>query len=209
MSMAASAARETLKPVASRKTYLIDTYTKMLRESPILLVLHNNTLKKNENADFRSNIVKAGGRLSVVNHSLFKVALRGLDSPDPASKTAAKEHRWTKHPLADLFSGPTAVITVPELEPKAVADIVKLVDRTNERMILLGGRVDGSVLSRPEIDHFKEMPSLPEMRAQLAGVLTVLGGAGLVQTLQSATNTLYLTLDARKKDMEGGDSESQ
>jgi large subunit ribosomal protein L10 len=198
----AAVARETFKPAASRKTYLVDTYVKLLRQSPVLLVLHNNTLKKAENAELRQNIVKAGGRLTVINHSLFKVAIRGLDSPDPAS-IDAKKFRWNKHPLMDLLSGPTAVITVSELDPKAVADIVKLIDRTSERMILLGGRVDGSVLSRPQIDQFKDLPSLPEMHAQLAGVLTILGGAGLVQTLESSSNVLYLTLDARRKDMEG------
>uniref|UniRef100_A0A060TDN0 ARAD1D49038p n=1 Tax=Blastobotrys adeninivorans TaxID=409370 RepID=A0A060TDN0_BLAAD len=199
-----SASRETVKALDSRKTYLVDTYTSLLRKNPIVLALHNNTLQKAENNNIRQQIEKAGGKMMVTRSNLFRVALRGLQHEDPASKEANKLYKKHKHPLEDLFYGPTCVIAFPELTPKGVEDVVKIVDKTNERLILLGGLIDGQVLNRAKVDDFKKLPTLDQLRADLAGILTVLGGAGLVRTLESTSNMLYLTMDERRKDMDKG-----
>ncbi|CAN6639436.1 large ribosomal subunit protein uL10m [Trichomonascus vanleenenianus] len=200
---AVQAVRNTVKGAATRKTYLVDRYASLLKKSPIVLVCHNNTLLKAENATLRAQISKAGGKLTVTRSNLVKVALRGIEHEDPASFEAQKSSKGRpEHPLSKLFYGPTAVISFPELTPKAVEDVVKIIDKTNERLILLGGQVDKSVLSRADIDHFKTLPSLEQVRAELAGVLSILGGAGLVQTLQASTNMLYLTMDEHRKQLD-------
>lgn len=195
-----TAVRHTLKPLLSRKTYLVDQYTDLLRSNAVMLVLHNPTLLKAENQQLRNDIRKAGGVLTVVRSRVFKATLRGLVHDDPASVEAHTQFSRTKNPLMALFDGPTAVVTVPDLNPKAVDKIVSLLDKT--RMVVLGGRVDGSQISVPQIQDLRKMPSLEELRAQLAGVLTILGGAGLVNTLQANTNMLYLTLDQHRKNLE-------
>ncbi|ANB14102.1 mitochondrial 54S ribosomal protein YmL11 [Sugiyamaella lignohabitans] len=185
----------------------MDTYTRLMRENPVVLVAHNGTLLKAEDNTLRSQIKKLGGKLVVTRSNLFNAVLRGLDHPDPASRDANKKYRFKAHPLGKLFKGPTAVIAIPELDPKKVEAIVKVLDKTNERLILLGGQVDGSALDRSGIDHFKSLPPIEQLRADLAGVLTVLGGAGLVQTLESSPKMLYLTLDAHRKNVSGESDE--
>lgn len=203
-----NAIRNTFKKEDTRKTYLVDTYARLIRRSPVLLVLHNNSLLKAENSAVRAQIKKLGGTLTVTRSKLFNVALRGLEHEDPASKDANRLYSKKKHPLSGLFTGPTAVVSIPEINPKMVEDIVKVLDKTKDKLILLGGQIDGSVLTRDGVDKFKSLPSIEQLRAELAGVLTMLGGAGLVQTLESSSKMLYLTLESRKKDMEGGDDKS-
>jgi large subunit ribosomal protein L10 len=194
--------RQTLKNPSSRKTYLIDSYVDLIRNNPILLIVHNNSLLKAEDETLRAQIKKQGGKLVVTRSALFNAALRGLQHADPASKAANSLYRNKKHPLGPLFKGPTAVVAVPDLDPKKVDGIVKVLDKTKERLILLGGQVDGTVLDRAGVDKFKTMPPIEQLRAELAGVLTVLSGAGLVQTLEASSKLLYLTVESHKKRLE-------
>lgn len=196
------AVRSTFKKEASRKTYLVDTYTHVLRKNPIILALHNSTLLKNEDQKFRQDIRNAGANFMVVRSNLFKVALRGLEHPDPASREAHKLYQNARHPLFPLFDGPSAIVSIPEVDPSIVDKVLSLIEKSNSRLILLGGQVDGSVMERLDLERLRKMPTLPELQSQLAGVLTLLSGAGLVNTLESSSKMLYLTLDQHKKEQE-------
>ena len=194
--------RQTVKPLSTRKTYLVDTYSHILKSNPVILVLHHNNLLKSDNNNLRGLIKKAGGSLTVTRSRLFKVALRGKDHEDPASKDAQRALRGFKHPLAPLFSGPTAVITFPELDPKKVENVIKVIDKSSGNLTLLGSLIDNQVLAVPEVHKFKALPTLPELRSQLVGVLSILGGAGLVQTLEASGKVLYLTMEERRKQLD-------
>lgn len=194
--------RITVKPLASRKTYLVDSYAHLLKSSPVVLVVHHNNLVKADNNNLRGLIKKAGGQLTITRSRLFKVALRAKDHEDPASKDAQLTLKREKHPLAPLFAGPSAVITFPELDPKKVEAVVNVIDKSKGNLTLLGSLIDNQVLSVPEVNKFKSLPTLPELRSQLVGVLSILGGAGLVQTLEASGKVLYLTMDERRKQLD-------
>lgn len=190
--------RQTLKPLQSRKTFLVDQYTNLLRSNKVVLALHNSTLLLKEDRALRNELQRAGAHLTVVRSNLMKVALRGINSSDPAAykpkKTPGVEP--FHHPLAPLFAGPSAVITLPELDPKAVDKVVQIIDKSQSKLILLGGQVSGipGAMFRKDIDVLSKLPTLPELHAQLAGVLTILGGAGLTQTLEASQQKLVLSL---------------
>lgn len=196
--------RKTLKPLDSRKTYLVDLYTHLIKTSPVILVLHHNNLLKADNNNLRGQIKKAGGNLTVTRSNLFKVAFRGKDHADPASPAAKAQYgRRDQQTLFNtLFSGPTAVITIPELDPKKVSNVLKIVEKSNNNLSLLGSFIDNQVLTLDGINNFKTLPTLPEVRSQLVGVLSILGGAGLVQTLEASSKVLYLTMDERRKQLD-------
>lgn len=189
-----SPSRDSFKALGSRKTYLVDTYVHLLRSSPVVLALHNSTLLKRDDNQLRQDIQKTGGQLTVVRSGLMRVALRGLGHADPASTEAHRLYARKTHPLSKFFKGPSAIVTLPSLEPSAVDKICAIIEKSGNKLVLLGGQVDGGALSRGQVEEFRKMPGLAELRAQLAGVLTVLGGAGLVQTLQASPQKLYLTL---------------
>lgn len=186
--------RQTIKPLQSRKTFLVDMYTHLVRSNSVVLALHNSTLLLNEDRALRNELQRAGAQLTIVRSNLMKVALRGIDSPDPAAFRPQKSTRM--HPLSPLFSGPSAVITIPEMDPAAVDRVVQIVDKSQNKLVLLGGQINGipGAVLRKDIDVLRKLPTLPELRAQLAGILTVLGGAGLTQTLESSQHQLVLAL---------------
>lgn len=197
-----SAGRQTVKPLNSRKTYLVDVYSQLLKKSPVVLVVHHNNLLKDDDRALRAQIKTAGGELIITRANLFKVALRGMEHDDPASKEAQKQFKKSQHPIFPLLSGPTGIIAFPELDPKAVDNVVKALDKSKGNLVLLGAYVDKKVLSVEDVNVFKALPNLAEVRSQLVGVLSILGGAGLVQTLEASSKVLYLTMDERRKQLE-------
>lgn len=201
--------RQTVKPITTRKTYLVDIYSHILKTNPVILVVHHNNLLKSDNSNLRGLIKKAGGSLTVTRSRLFKVALRGKEHEDPASKDAQRNFKSFKHPLAPLFSGPSAVIAFPEMDPKKVENVIRVIDKSNGNLTLLGSLIDNQVLSVPEVNNFKTLPTLPELRSQLVGVLSILGGAGLVQTLEASSKVLYLTMDERRKQLDPSEEKKE
>lgn len=194
--------RKTVKPLNSRKTYLVDAYSHILKTSPVVLVVHHNNLLKSDDHNLRSQIKKAGGELTISRARLLKVALRGIDHKDPASKEAQKIYKTKRHPIFPLLNGPIGIISFSELNPQAVDQAVRVLEKSKGSLILLGAMVDKKVLSVVDINSFKMLPTLPEIRSQLVGVLSILGGAGLVQTLEASSKLVYLTIEERKKQLD-------
>ena len=100
--------RKTVKPLESRKTFLIDTYKYMMEKSSVVLFVHYNNLSKTEDHHFRFRIKQTGGKLTKVRNNLFEVYLRNSHLPDPCGPAKRKEQN-RKHPLLPLLKGPTAV----------------------------------------------------------------------------------------------------
>lgn len=194
--------RETVKPLTSRKTYLVDVYSHILKTAPVVLVVHHNNLLKSDDRSLRTQIKKAGGELTISRARLLKVALRGLEHSDPASQEAQKQFKKNTHEIFPLLNGPTGLVHFPEMTPKAVEAVIKVLDKSKGSLLLLGAMVDKKALSVDDINVFKTLPSLPEVRSQLVGVLSILGGAGLVQTLEASSKVLYLTMDERRKQLD-------
>jgi large subunit ribosomal protein L10 len=171
-------------------------------KSEIVLFAHHNNLVKTETNNYRNEIKALGGELSVVRNSLLLSYLRAANEPHPASKEAYIKTKDIKHPFAPLLVGPTAIITIPSLDPSVVKKIVKFTKSTNEKLFLVGARIDNKLFDLTEINAFKELPTKEQLHAQLAGLLTIMSGAGLVQTLQTASQHLYLTLDSHHKNID-------
>ncbi|KAG7665104.1 uncharacterized protein J8A68_001413 [[Candida] subhashii] len=201
--------RNTGKPLFSRKTFLVDYYKYLNDTNEIILVAHVNNINKMDNKRIRQDIIKAGGKMHFVNSNMYKLYLQSSHEEDPAAKGNRQKNKHVKHPLAILFNGPTAVISIPKADPSIVKDLVKILKQAKEKLLLIGAKVETSVMDVAEVDQLKELPSKDQLQGQLAGLLTILGGAGLVQTLQSTPSMLYLTIHAREKDLGGGKKEEE
>ncbi|KAM3162814.1 54S ribosomal protein L11 [Lachancea thermotolerans] len=192
---ASTEARITVKPLNSRKTLLMDTYRELMEKNPVVLFAHHNNLVKQEDAFFRSQIKELGGQMTVLRNQLFQVYLRNAHLPDPCAPTPKAEQNRT-HPLLPLFKGPTAAITFPETEPAKVAKLLKLLEKSSDKLFVVGAKVDGGILDVPQLHQFKTLSSKPELQSQLLGLLHLLSGAGLVKTLEAGSHSLYLTLQS-------------
>ncbi|ANZ77104.1 BA75_03394T0 [Komagataella pastoris] len=189
--------RDLVKPFESRKTFLIDQYKQLYSESNIVLFLHRNNLTKSD-LKYRHSIQESGGKLTFIRNKLFKVFLRAESHADPASKEAQKWIKASKnrHPLEALLKGPTAIVTIKDCRPDVVSKVIKILKAANEKLFVVGAKIDNNVYDSVQINQFKDLPTREKMQGQLVGILKLLGGAGLVRTLQSSPHHLYFTLGA-------------
>ncbi|CAH2350658.1 54S ribosomal protein L11, mitochondrial [[Candida] railenensis] len=185
--------RKTTKHILSRKTFLVDYYTHLNRTNEIVLYVHHNNLVKTENKKFRTELSKNGAKLTLIRNSIYNVFLKSENEADPADEQTSKKNKDVKHPIAPLLNGPTAIITVPKCEPQVVEKILKTLKGANEKLILIGAKIEQQVFNIDQVDEFKKLPSKEDLQAQLLGTLTVLGGSGLVQVLETPAKLLYLT----------------
>lgn len=198
--------RKTAKDILSRKTFLIDYYKYLNDTNEIVLFVHHNNINKTDNQRLRSDLKKHGAKLNIIRNNLYEVYLRSEHEADPASTKATLKNKDVKHPLTPLLSGPTGIITIPSCDPTVATQVLKIITGAQERLILMGAKIESNIYDLDQVNHFKNLPSKEQLQSQLAGLLTVLGGAGLVRTLESASNVLYLTLEELRKDMDPNES---
>lgn len=194
--------RDTEKGLFTRKTYLVDHYKHLYDTNEILLFVHYNNLSKHDNSRYREELLKAGARLHVIKGSIFKLLLRSINESDPALKGLALKNKDVDHPLDPLLAGPTAIISISKSDPSVVTAVMKVLKSANEKLLLLGAKVESEVMNLDQINEFKSLPTKETLQGQLVGLLSMAGGAGLVRTLSTPGSALYLNLEQRKKDME-------
>lgn len=195
-------ARKTTKHVLSRKTFLMDYYKHLNDTNDIVLYVHHNNLIKTDNLKVRSEFQKLGVKMTYLRNSIYNVYLRSSHEEDPALHKNTIKNKQVNHPLSPLLNGPTAVITIPQCDPTVVEKVMKVLKQAGEKLFLIGARIETSVYNIDQVNEFKDLPTKDQLQAQLAGLLTILGGAGLVRTLESNGTLLYLTLDQRRKDLD-------
>lgn len=201
--------RDTGKHIWARKTFLVDYYKYLNDNNEILLYVHHNNLVKADNKRFRSELRKAGAQLNIIRNSIYNVYLRSEHEQDPADRETSARNKDVVHPLSPLLNGPTAVITIPKCDPSVVMQTLKILKTAQEKLILIGAKIESRVFDAEQVDAFKDLPNREQLQGQLAGLLTILGGAGLVRTLESPGTSLYLTMDQRKKDLDPESSKDE
>ena len=137
----------------------------------------------------------------------------------------SKRHK--KHPLDPLLTGPVGVVIFPAVSPVHVNTVVDIMFPTGravkgmdpaavsglQKLVLLAARVDGHVaagklgegrvLDSSMVRWISGLPGLPELRAQLAGMLQNAGGAALVRNLEAIPVSIVRTVDAHRKVLGG------
>ncbi|KAF9571423.1 hypothetical protein EC968_000638 [Mortierella alpina] len=188
------------KEFRPQKTFLHQTYSNILASNRIMLICQHNNMSVPELIQLRNELTAAGAEMKVVRLGIFAAALR--------------ETRYAN--LAPLINGPTCVISCnisPEEEelkvggkvPQGLAGIRKVVEK-HRKMILLGGKVDESLVSVEDMEKMVEMPGIQTLRSQVVGLLSQAGGGRLVQLLGMNPALLVLNLDAHAK---SGDSKTE
>lgn len=195
--------RNTWKHIFSRKTFLVDYYKYLNDNNEIVLYVHHNNMVKTENRRLRSELKRVGAQLNIVRNSIYNVYLKSAHEEDPADEATSARNKDNVHPLSPLLNGPTGIITISRCEPQTVAQVLKILSGAQEKLILIGARIESNVFDVSKVNQFKDLPNKEQLQSQLAGLLTLLGGAGLVRTLQASSNVLYLTMEERRKDMSG------
>lgn len=160
-----------------QKQELVSELHGLFGEVSTVVVAHYSGLTVSDLESLRKQMRKVGASFRVTKNRLTRIALEGTKFDG----------------LADLLTGPTgmAVSTDPVAAAKAMVEFAK----TNPKLIILGGVMDGNSLDVDGVKALASLPSLDELRAKLVGMLqtpatrvaTVLSqpGAGVARVLSA------------------------
>lgn len=137
----------------SQKEKLIASLNETLKGANLVIVTKQAGLTVAEITDLRRQMRAAGAGFKVAKNRLTRRALDG-----------------TKYqPLADLFKGPTAIAF--SQDPVAAAKVSVEYANKNEKLSIVGGSLGERQLDLKAIKALASLPSLKEVRAQLAGLI--------------------------------------
>lgn len=140
----------------SRKEALVKQYQELLGQSKAIIMTSYAGLTVQEFEGLRRNIREVGGEFHVVKNTLVKLAFEGAGVPMPVK----------------VLDGPSAIGFTSDDIPglaKAIVDLAKDSDCVEVR----GGLVEGVVYDASQFERLAELPPLPVVRAQFAGMLQI------------------------------------
>lgn len=141
----------------TEKEAFVGELSQSLHSAKTLVVAHYRGLTVKQLSTLRRTMRAEGGHIQVAKNRLAKLAFKGTPFEQ----------------LNALMTGPTILAYAKdELAPTRVAQ--KFAD-ANEAMQILGGMMDGKMLSKAEVKLYASLPSLNELRGKLVGLLQAPG----------------------------------
>lgn len=118
-----------------------------------LVVSHYAGLTVAQMTELRIKAAESGARFKVIKNRLAKRALEGT----------------SKLPISDLLTGPVGIAYSedPVAAPKVAVEFAK----KNEKLVILGGMMDETVLDVDGVKALATLPSLDELRGKIVGLL--------------------------------------
>ena len=138
----------------AQKAEMVADLNKVFSGTTSVVVVHNNGLNVAQSTDLRRRMREAGATFRVTKNRLTRLALDGTKCS----------------PIADLFTGPTAIAFSDD--PVAAAKVVVSYAKENDKLVVLGGMMGEQELDQREVRELAALPSLDELRARLIGLLT-------------------------------------
>lgn len=138
----------------AEKAELVGELTEAFKASGAIVVAHYAGLTVAEMENLRVQMKQAGGQVKVAKNRLAKLALKDTDNAD----------------ISGLFVGPT-VVAYSE-DPITAPKIAVQFASKNNKLVVLGGAMGATELDPARVKALAELPSLDELRAKLAGLLT-------------------------------------
>jgi large subunit ribosomal protein L10 len=170
----------------TEKQQLIDELHTEFGQSGSAIVVDFRGLSVNAATEFRRKVRASGSSYRVVKNSL---ALRALKDT-PLEK------------LGPHFDGTTAVAYTGQ-DPVVLAKVLVDFIKDNPQLSVKGALVSGSqVLDAAGVKALSSMPSLPELRAKLLGLMKA-PAAKLVRLLATPATQMAQVLKARQDKLEG------
>ncbi len=128
-----------------------------LASAKSMVVAHYRGLTVKQLAALRRQMRAEGGQVQVAKNRLAKLAFKGTSFEQ----------------LNSLMVGPTILaFGTDELAPARVTQ--KFAD-ANDAMQILGGMMDGKLLTKAEVKTYASLPSLNELRGKIVGILQAPG----------------------------------
>ena len=162
-----------------RKEELVAVYNQILTHSTGFIVTEYRGLTVSNLNELRNKLVEVNAAYVVTKNTLFKRALHDNEWPVPDS----------------LLVGPVATAFADGNMPGMAKAILEFQKTYEDRFVIKGGVMSGSILTASQIDAVSKLPTLDELRAQLAGLM-VQPATGLVSVINAATADIVNVLHA-------------
>ena len=137
----------------AQKEKVVEELGQIFESSGVVVVAHYVGLTVAEMQDFRARMREAGGSVRVAKNRLAKIALEGK----PNEK------------IGELLTGMT-VLAYSE-DPVAAAKVAEGYAKDNEKLVILGGAMDGNTLDVAGVKTVASMPSREELIASIVGCI--------------------------------------
>ncbi len=125
----------------------------VLQNASLVLVTQQSGLTVDEVTGLRRSMRENQAEFKVLKNTLAQIAVKDtkLDG------------------LTPMLKGPTALAY--SADPIAAAKVVVKFANTNDKLKVIGGFLDGQILSEASVKALATLPSLDELRAKLVGLL--------------------------------------
>jgi large subunit ribosomal protein L10 len=173
----------------ARKEELVAQYDELLRDTDGFIIVHTKGLTVKQVQELRAKIREADGDYVTTKLTLFRIALENAGWKNP------EEH----------LHGPVSVAFGKGNFPGVAKAILDFTKNLEDKLQVKGGVMTGDVLDGTQVESISKLPSLEELRSQLAG-LVVQPATGLVSVLNAATGAVVNVLQAYVQDQEDGDA---
>ena len=137
----------------SKKEALVAELHETFESASLVVVTSQSGLTVAEVSDLRQKMRDVGAGYKVTKNTLVRLALKGTKF----------EH------LNEVFTGPTAIAF--SKDPVAAAKVVTDYQKTNEKISIAAGGLDGSGLDAEQVVALAKLPSLDELRGKLVGLI--------------------------------------
>ena len=137
----------------AQKEKVVEELGQIFESSGVVVVAHYQGLTVAEMQDLRARVRDAGGAVRVAKNRLAKIALEGTDVAG----------------IADLLTGMT-VLAYSE-DPVAAAKAADDYAKGNDKYVILGGAMGGTVLDADGVKAVAKMPSREELIASIVGCI--------------------------------------
>jgi large subunit ribosomal protein L10 len=137
----------------TEKAELITSLNRTFQDASLVVVTRQSGLTVAEVTDLRRKMREAGCSYKVAKNRLTRLALEG---------TAFKE-------IGSMFVGPTAI--AHSKDPVAAAKVAVTYAKSNDKLSIVGGALNGQLLDVKGVQTLAELPSIDELRARLIGLL--------------------------------------
>jgi large subunit ribosomal protein L10 len=138
----------------SQKEALVKQMRKELSAATTVIVVQQNGLTVEEVSNLRRQIRENGSTYRVLKNTIARLAVRDtcIASIEP------------------FFEGPTAVAYAND--PVSAAKVIAKFSKTNPKISVLGGILEGKILNKTQIQFLADLPSVDELRARIVGLIT-------------------------------------
>lgn len=171
-----------------RKEELVASYVDILNECDGFVTVHTQGLSVSQIQGLRNAVREQNGLYLVAKNTLMRTALENANWIVPE----------------DLLIGPVAIIFGRDNMPGVSKALLKHIEDEafDEKMTVTGGVMSGDILDASQVKAVSNLPTLDELRAQLAGMV-VAPAQGVVNVLNQATagvvNVLHAYVDKHEQ----------